>query len=172
EVARAACIGGRDLSADDAPGQPALGVVSVIVVPHGADRAPQPTLALLAAVKRYLEARAPAGVELVLAGPLYVQVCVDAELAVANDASPERVSMACAASFDAYLHPLTGGDAGHGWRFGVEPHASDLLACLDAIEGISAVRALRLRFIEPASGVRARGDFLIYAGSHIIQASR
>ncbi|MBC8724323.1 putative baseplate assembly protein [Paraburkholderia sp. 31.1] len=172
EVARSACIGGRDVSTGDARGQAALGVVSVIVVPHGTDRAPQPTLALLAAVKRYLEARAPAGVELVLAGPLYVQVCVDAELAVADDASPERVRVACAARFDAYLHPLRGGDAGHGWRFGVEPHASDLLACLDAIEGIEAVRALRLSFIEPGPGVRARGDFLICAGSHFIQASR
>ncbi|MCC8400468.1 putative baseplate assembly protein [Paraburkholderia sp. MMS20-SJTN17] len=172
EIARAACIGGRDVSTGDARGQAAPGVVSVTVVPCGTDRAPQPTLALLAAVKRYLEARAPAGVELILAGPVYVQVCVDAELAVAADASPERLRIACAARFDAYLHPLTGGDAGHGWRFGVEPHASDLLACLDAIDGIEAVRALRLRFIEPAPGVRARGDFLICAGGHIILAGR
>jgi hypothetical protein len=142
------------------------------VLPHGTDRAPQPTLALLAAVKRYLEARTPAGVELVLAGPLYVQVCVDAELAVSADASPERVRVACAARLDACLHPLTGGEAGRGWYFGVEPHASDLLACLDAVDGIETVRALRLRFVEPEPGARARGDFLVCAGSHVIRASR
>lgn len=172
EVARAACIGARDVSHGEAREQYAPGVVSVIIAPHGTGRAPQPTLALLAAVKRYLEARAPVGVELVLAGPLYLQVGVDAELAVAADASPERVRAACAARFDAYLHPLTGGDARRGWRFGVEPHASDLLACLDAIDGVEAVRALRLRFIEPVPGVRARGDFLVCASSHVIRASR
>jgi hypothetical protein len=172
EVARAACLGGCDVTPADARAQAAHGVVSVIVAPHGTARAPQPTLALLAAVKRYLEARAPAGVELVVAGPLYVQVCVDAELAIAPDASPERVRAACAASFDAFLHPLTGGDAGRGWHFGVVPHASDLLAVLDAIDGIDAARALRLRFIEPEPGARARGDFLICAGSHAIRASR
>jgi hypothetical protein len=172
EVAKATCRGGCDVSRDDPREQTQGGVVSVIVAPRGTDKAPQPTLALLAAVKRYLEARAPAGVELVLAGPLYVQVCVDAEIVVAEDASPERVRMACAASFDAYLHPLTGNDAGHGWDFGVEPHASDLFKRLDAIDGIDAVSSLRLRLIEPHAGVRARGDFLICTGIHIIRASR
>lgn len=172
EVARATCRGGCDVSQADPHKQAAPGVVSVIVAPRGTERAPQPTLALLAAVKRYLEARAPASVELVLAGPLYVQVCVDAELTVATDASPERVRAACAASFDAYLHPLTGGDTGRGWHFGVEPHASDLLAVVAAVDGIEGARALRLRFIEPEPGVRARGDFLICAGAHTIRVSR
>lgn len=172
EVMRAMCRGGRDLSRADSRAHSARGAVSVVIVPDVAAAEPQPALALLARVKTYLEARAPAGVELILLGPAYLRVAVDAELAVAPNASSERVIAACEARVNAFLHPLTGGAGGDGWAFGKEPHASDLLAALDEIDGIDHVRALRLRFEADARDLRRSGDFLVSAGRHTIRASR
>jgi hypothetical protein len=82
------------------------------------------------------------------------------------------VIAACEARVNAFLHPLTGGAGGDGWAFGKEPHASDLLAALDEIDGIDHVRALRLRFEADARDLRRSGDFLVSAGRHTIRASR
>ena len=172
EVVRAKCRGGCGLSRADPLDRMARGIVSVLIAPSGAAPAPQPSVALLARVTAYLEERCPAGVELILLGPTYLRAVVDAELAVASDASPARVMAECEARVNAFLHPVTGGADGRGWEFGQEPHASDLLAALDGIDGLDHVRALRLRFEADVQGLRRRGDFLVCAGSHTIRASR
>lgn len=169
-VARAMCRGARDLSTDDGDQQVVQGVVSVLIAPDSAGPAPQPSRALVEQVKAFVAARCPAGVELIVLGPLYLRLNVDAQIAVASDASPARVVALCEARIDAFLHPVTGNDGGHGWAFGEEPHVSDLLAALEDVEGLDHVRGLRLYSDADAPRLRRRGDYLVCAGSLSIRA--
>lgn len=171
QVARALCRGVRDLSSAGDAAQPAQGIVSVLIVPDSAEPQPQPARALLERVRTYLLARCAAGVEVIVLGPAYLRASVEAQIAVAADASPVRVAAACEARVNAFLHPVSGNARGEGWAFGEIPHASDLLAALRTVQGIDHVRGLRLFFDAGEPGLRERGDFLVCAGVHTIRAS-
>jgi predicted phage baseplate assembly protein len=155
EVARAFCVPGRDL-AETAPAGtgevvPQSGVVSTIVIPRSTDACPQPSLALLATVKAYLdERRSPAG-RLVLTGPTYTRVAVKLQIRVEAGYSPDTVEVACKQRIAAFLHPLTGGSDGSGWAPGQLPHRSDLYGLLDTVDGVDSVRSLSLSIDAPAA---------------------
>ena len=75
----------------------------------------------------------------------------------------------------AYLHPLTGGDDGTGWPFGVLPCRSDLYALLEGVEGVDHVASLDLTFAGSEGTVtveaddrrpRVARDALVHSGTH------
>jgi predicted phage baseplate assembly protein len=102
------------------PGRPLPGVVGVLVVPPDrGEGPPTPDEGTLRAVARFLGERvAPAGVEVVAAGPRYHRVRTESEVLVDPAADPGSVVRAVVAALGKYLHPITGGDAGEGWPFG------------------------------------------------------
>jgi predicted phage baseplate assembly protein len=164
DVARAYCVPGRDLTAamraaadggavDEAGTQVGTqaGVMSVIVLPHGDETRPQPSLDLLAVVKGSLDARrAPAG-RLVVVGPWYAQVDARVVLVAEAGFSPHELAAECARRITRFLHPLHGGSTGSGWRLGQRPHRSDLYGLLGMVEGVQEVRSLSLRTDAPAA---------------------
>lgn len=168
EVARAYCVPGRDLSvaepllADSSAQQALAGAVpiSLVVLPHGEEREPQPGLPLLAGVKAWLDARRAPGGRLVVVGPRYVPVSVRVTLSAEAELSPHELGIECRRRIERFLHPLHGNVGGSGWRLGQKPHRSDLYAELGLVDGVQAVSALSLRFDTPA-GV----PFIVCAGA-------
>jgi hypothetical protein len=150
EVARAFCVPVRDLGAAT-PGATEPGVVSLIVIPHGADPTPQPRLDLLERVKTYLdERRAPAG-RLVVVGPSYSRVMVRSQVAPADGWSPDEVVAACRERLAAFLHPINGGPDQCGWAPGRRPHRSDIYGLLDAMDCVDFVRSLSMSIDTPGA---------------------
>jgi hypothetical protein len=152
EVARAFCVPARDLGANttNAAGDMAQpGAISVIVIPHGTDPAPQPRLDLLETVKIYLdERRSPTG-RLVVAGPSYSVVTVRIQVAPAAGWSADEVVPQCRERIAAFLHPITGGSDLCGWALGQRPHRSDIYGLLNAMDCVDFVRSLSISIQTP-----------------------
>lgn len=122
----------------------APGTVTVVVVPYlPADR-PEPGAGLLAAVRRHLETRRVVTTRLMVTGPSYVDVAVQARVRCLTSADPARVRLDIIAALDDFLHPLHGGPDGLGWPFGRDVYRSEVLATIDAVEGVDHVLSASL----------------------------
>ena len=175
EVARVKCVPLQDLTTK----QTETGVVSLVVVPLSTEATPYPTLELLDAVRSYLDARRAAEARLVLVGPEYVRVTVSAEVVPKSPGVAGRLAEDVSAALSRFLHPLTGGAAGEGWGFGHKPHASDIYAVIESVEGVRYVRSLRLSGPKTPGGAEespenfaklpdGRDYFLVHSGQHKI----
>ncbi len=168
EVARVKCVPLYDLSL--APGAKRLrpGLVSLIIVPRSADPRPLPDSDLLDRVRTFLDdGRLPA-VEIVLTGPEYVRVDVDAEIVVDNLGDASDVERTVREKLDLYLHPVTGGPDGCGWDFGRLPQKFDLCGLIEQIPGVNHIRDLRVIAVADRPGGEKTGHFLICCGQYKI----
>ncbi|HEX8070860.1 MAG TPA: putative baseplate assembly protein [Pyrinomonadaceae bacterium] len=170
-VARAKCVPLYDLAADPNATTARLGMVSLIVVPGGAEARPQPSQELLNRVRDYLDARRLPTAELVVVGPEYVGVSVEVEIGLVTLAGAGEVEAEINLRLARYLHPLSGGLDGAGWDFGRGPHKSDLYALLESVPGVDHVRRLKVVETEERPGAAATGRFLVYSGAHDITLS-
>lgn len=168
EVARALCVPLFDLAQDPDASQSKSGVVSLIIVPRSG-RKPAPGMELISRVQSYLDAHRYPAMDLVIVGPDYVRVDVEAELAVATLEGAGEVEQAAQAALARFLHPLTGGLAGEGWAFGRKPHKSDLYLLLEALAGVDHVRKLVVRVTPDRDGAEQSQRFLVYSGTHLIR---
>jgi predicted phage baseplate assembly protein len=90
----------------DYPGVPVPGAVTVVVVPDTADPAPRPSQALLDEVCRALDPRRPLATELYVTEPHYIEITVEATVAVEPYASFDAVRQEIIAAINADLDPL------------------------------------------------------------------
>ena len=124
------------------------GRVGIVVVPRvdpgSRVERPTPSLALLGVVRDHVAQRLPATAELWVAGPEWV------EATVAVTVVPDRLDRADAVADDvrsvlaAFLHPLHGGPDGTGWAFAARPRRSQLIARVEAVDGVDHVRSLQV----------------------------
>jgi predicted phage baseplate assembly protein len=167
DVARARCVPLHDLSVPAAERRTVAGTVSLIVVPCSADPEPAPTSPLLDRVRAYLNRRRLPTADLVVVGPEYVRVDVEAEIAVDDPGVASDVERSVRQELAHYLHPIYGGPDGRGWEFGHLPQKFDLNVRLERIPGVSHVREIRVN--TPASAATLRsGNFLISCGKQRI----
>jgi hypothetical protein len=164
EVARARCVPQCNLASDPNARYRRPGLVSVVVVPRLHDPKPVPSMDLLDQVRRFLGARHLATAELVVVGPEYVQVDVEAEIAVESAEEAAHVEQTVTAILKAYLHPLTGGPAGSGWDFGHVPQRSDLYVLIEGIPGVGYIRDLKLKIVAERPGADQTRHFLVCCG--------
>ncbi|MGH8685037.1 MAG: putative baseplate assembly protein, partial [Nitrosospira sp.] len=171
DVAYAKCITTRDLLRDPMERETETGTISLIVVPYcdNNEPRPQPTFELVKNVKAFLDFRRPIGVDLIVLGPEYVSIDIQAEIVWAAGHSVADAAAECENRLSRFLHPVTGGLDGRGWQFGQQPHASDIYPLLGAIEGLDHIRALELRSREERPGLLSAGTFLICSGKHQIR---
>jgi predicted phage baseplate assembly protein len=162
EVARAKCLPLSDLSEDASAGRP--GAVSVVIVPRSTDPRPLPSTALLDRVHAYVSERQPPSVKLVVCGPQYVAIDVEADVVVAALDRVTDVDKAVGDSVRAFLDPLRGGPYGTGWEFGRRPHRSDLFSVIASIDGVDHARVVRLTPREDRPGLLETNRFLVCAG--------
>jgi hypothetical protein len=136
------------------------GAVGVVVVPESTADRPVPSLGLLADVRAHLRARCPAGVDLWVVGPEWLEVTVTATVAASSVDAVAGVPARVEAAVGRFLHPLTGGPDGAGWEFGRKPHRSDLFAVVEAVEGVDHVRDLQVAVV-PRAGSEELGRRLV-----------
>jgi hypothetical protein len=168
-VAMAKCYACEDRAREPLGGSVRRGVVSVVVVPHGAEPRPEPDLETLRQVRDFLGARAASEVGLIVLGPQYVRVSVTADVAPREAYLSASVKARCEERLTSFLHPVTGGERGRGWGLGVRPHESDLFAALEAVEGVGHVSSLSIQVEEDQSGLLDSLSFLISSGEHHVQ---
>jgi hypothetical protein len=148
----------------------------VIIVPRSRDNNPVPSLELTSRVKDYLQRYSLPTVNLSVVGPLYVQVSVTVEVALASLTGASTIEQAIEQQLTNFLHPLTGGFDGTGWNFGRKPHKSDFYALLEAIPGVEYIHSLQLDPSEDTSQISdtqikliiQTARFLVYSGKHQI----
>lgn len=172
EVARAKCIPLVNVIEDAEGGsqkQVKNGTLSLIIVPRSTDDKPSPGSELIARVRDFVSQRQSPTAELIIAGPKFIRINVTADVAPASLDGASQVKLDIVRALAGYLHPLTGGTDGNGWDFGRFPHASNLYALVEAVEGVDHVRSLRFTPVEDADEVKKAGDyFLVYSGTHTI----
>src|SRR5262249_4408139 len=102
---------------------------------------------------------------LAVVGPPYVRVDVRAEIAADTVAHP-NVELAVVSKIQAYLHPITGGPDGWGWKFGRRLRATDLYKVIEPVPGVRYSSSLTIEETgEPAEAL-ATNYFLIYSGNN------
>lgn len=177
KLARARCLPGLDPRGQYRPGW-----VTVLIVPRSGARKPVPSASLREQVTAGLSAHAPASLlgdlgeeRLVVRGPSYVEVTVEATVVAGPTESISALERAAADALSAFLHPLTGGDDGEGWSFGDLPCVSDCFGVLEAVADVDHVEDLSLYFesedasrtIRPGQdGPDVDPDVLVYSGIH------
>jgi hypothetical protein len=168
EVQRARCL---DVTGGE--GQVQRGWVTLVVVPRGAQRLPQPSAELRRRVREFLASRAPAALanRVRVIGPRYVEFGVIAQVVVSDAEQAALIEARLRARFDAWLHPTRGGSGGEGWPFGARVYLSDIAALVEASAGIDVATRVALR-VDGAcvSDVHALAcDVLVAAGVHEIK---
>ena len=126
------------------PCYPALGVITVLVLPYLPAARPMPSPGLLAAVAGWLNRRRALGTRVEVAGPTYVEVRVRARVRACPGVAREALAGRLRDALEAFFHPLGGGPEGGGWPFGRAVYASEVYQVLDQTEGADHVLALEL----------------------------
>ncbi|MES2823579.1 MAG: putative baseplate assembly protein [Pseudomonadota bacterium] len=121
---------------------PVSGSVTVVVIPPCPQQRPTPTPALLARVQTYLERRRLVTSEVHVVAPEYFTITVNAELHLNPQANRRALMQRARAALEKYFHALWGGPEGTGWPIGRSVYRSELLALLNALEGVNHVSDL------------------------------
>jgi hypothetical protein len=166
EVARAKCIPQFDLVAHPNADRRMPGFISMVVVPRSDDPKPEPSSDLLDRVYSFLESRRMATTDLVVVGPEYVRVDVDAEIVVESLDNASDVERQVTQAIKSYLHPIHGGPNRLGWDFGRLPQRFDLYVLIERIAGVSHIRSLRMSMVPDRPGAEKTRHFLICCGRH------
>ena len=120
------------------------GWVTLLIVPEARREQPVPSLALQERIQRAISERAPAtlvareGSRIVVRGPSYAAVSVDARVRTDGVKSISLLKTEIESTLEAYLHPLSGRN-GEGWSFGTLPAEETLAEQVGTIEGVDAV---------------------------------
>ena len=129
------------------PGFPcveAVGVVTVIVLPHLPAGSPMPSLDVLRAVSAHLAGHRIVGTRVEVTGPTYTVVNVRARVGANRLAGRAELARRVGDALDRFFHPLHGGPDGIGWPFGRDVVRSEVLQVADAVPGVEHVLDLEL----------------------------
>lgn len=171
DVRKVRCLGPRVFTTYDqafnpavAPGDPwtygglnrDTGNVQVIVIPAGplSDRAPSPTLELLAEVSDYLEQRRTVTAALTVTGPRYLPIRVSADIKVwrkavdtglvPDPAASNQVRDDILAKIAHFLHPTLGNLDGRGWDIGADQTIAPLFEFIKPDLEVGFIAALTI----------------------------
>ena len=148
------------------------GEVIVIIVPKpelddiNFSKKLYPTAELLRRVKEYLDVRKMVGTRLRVEPPAYKKISIDLRIVFRKDISElqqlkERIEL----SIQRYLNPITGGQKGKGWEFGMTLTKNEIFNVLEKINGIYYIEEIEIRDTEAGIEVEKlilEEDELIY----------
>lgn len=146
----------RALPATHPGGRAAPGWVTLRIVPWGDEPRPVASYELRRTVESFLDLRVPAQVRgrVNALAAEYFPVDVRVSLATMSGALPGQVVASAEAALVQFLHPLTGGPEGTGWRFGRDLYLSDVAALLESLGGVDYVDALAIGAFGTTAGNR------------------
>lgn len=142
------------------PCLPALGSVTVVVVPHCPEPRPEPGPHMLRAVAAYLERRRTLTTELHVIGPSYTTIAVHARLHIESNDDAQKLVERARSELDRFLHPLRGGPDGTGWPVGRDVYRAEVMALLNAFPHIAYVDEVALQVEGEMTGCYGRVNFL------------
>lgn len=134
------------LSGSDEEGNRVPGLMTVVIVPDLPNPKPAPTTEILQIVESSLKEKAPNIGKLKVAGPVYYQVNVKAELITTDLEAVSEIENQVKRKIEEFLHPLKGGKKGEGWDFGHIPSTSDFYSLLSGLSGVSCVKDPEITF--------------------------
>lgn len=146
-VARAHCIGRRNLESAqqgrlDAPGHVTLVILS--------DTKSRPSPELLGAVQARIEPARLITTRVHVVGVRFVRVGVQVTLLIEKGAQPGTVQAKAVEALTEYFDALHGGTDGFGWPFGRAVYVSEVYSILSRIPGVRAV----VRTVESDGSIR------------------
>ena len=144
------------------------GQFGLIIVPRTDLPQPVPGPELLNRVRTSLQAQMESTADLWISGPDWMEVTISATVVPVSFQAADFVGEYVVAALEQFLHPLTGGYEGKGWRFGRRPYRSDIYSLIESVAGVDHVRDLAIAE-SPTIGELPPGQFLIYSGHHDIQ---
>jgi predicted phage baseplate assembly protein len=136
----------------------------------------QPPPELLEDVRAYLDDRRLLGTQLVVDGPAYVGVSVEATILVQRHRNSDEVRAAVADQIRLYLDPLLGGPDGAGWPFGRDLYLSEMQSVVQSVPGVEYAQDVTLYQVDIQTGQsRAAGqkitvadDVLLLSYEHVV----
>ncbi len=135
EVAQAWCLPCRDGN-----GLPKAGWVTVVIVPKGQDRKPEPGPALIRCVEKYLKDRSLANLKqadhILVRAPAYIEVTVRSKVVPVNPDGADQVKAAVMERLEQFLHPLHGGPDRTGWQLGRDVFISEVFSEIESASGV------------------------------------
>ncbi len=178
-VARARCI---QVRGDGRGGSVPPGTIELLVLPVIPDDLErtrdtlQPSPDLIETVRRFLDDRRMLGTQLVIDGPDYVGVSVEAVIVVSPNVSGDRVRVRVAETLTRYLDPLKGGPLGAGWPFGRDLYLSEVQSVVQSVPGVEYAQDVTIIQIDTQTGqARAAGqriaiadDVLLLPYAHVV----
>ncbi len=122
----------------------ALGFVTVVVLPFLPRAQPVPSGGLLRAVRAWLEPRRVVGTNVIVAGPVYTTVAVQATVVPARGAVSADVQKQVGDALDQFFNALHGGESGKGWPLGRPVYRAEVLQVIAGVSGVDHVASLAL----------------------------
>jgi phage-related baseplate assembly protein len=127
------------------PCAPALGSITVVIVPPCPRPIPEPGPDMIDAVQHYLDPRRTLTSEIHVMSPSFITVAVQAHLHTESEIDSQSLIDQAQAKLDAFFHPLTGGQDGNGWPIGRDVYRSEVMALLNSISGVTHVDDVALQ---------------------------
>jgi hypothetical protein len=165
------------LARPEAAAIPLPGAVTVLVVPDLPGSTPLPDAGTLAAVADWLHGHRLLAAELYVAAPRYRSVEIEARV-VADPRCPlEDLQESLTRRLLDYFHPLRGGAAAKGWRFGGAIHFSETYRQILNTPGVARVEPEGVttcvdgKPVEHGADVTLAADELVYSVRHTVFVS-
>jgi predicted phage baseplate assembly protein len=170
DVARARCIQTHGEDSSVPPGTVELLIVPAL--PEGRERtldSLQPPPELVQEVTGFLDERRLLGTQLVVDGPAYVGVRVEASIVAPSHLDGDIVAKDVAGRITEYLDPLIGGGDGNGWPFGRPVTLSEIQSVIQSIPGVEFARDVTLLQVDTVSGQgRVAGQQVVLSGDVLV----
>ena len=150
----------------------APGLITLIVLPNMPVTRPTPSAGLKRAVASYLQPKRVIGTRVMVMGPDYLEIAVQATVKSFAGVSRTNLQRQIVAALNNFLHPLTGGPQGTGWPLGRDLYRSEVMQLIDQVVGVDNVVSLALVVgnCGPQCGNVCLGPTsLIAAGGHVIE---
>jgi len=150
----------------------APGLITLVVLPNMPVTRPTPSAGLKRAVASYLQPKRVIGTRVMVMGPDYLEIAVQATVKSFTGVSRVNLQKQIVAALNNFLHPLTGGPQGTGWPLGRDLYRSEVMQLIDGVVGVDNVVSLALVAgnCGPQCGNVCLGPTsLIAAGDHVIE---
>jgi uncharacterized phage protein gp47/JayE len=158
-----------------APCIEAVGTVALVIVNELPQSRPHPSDGLLEAVARFIEPRRTIGTRLVVIGPSYLEITVNAIVRAKRGAHTATTYQDIMYALDRFLDPLVGGTSGLGWPFGRDVFRSEILHIIDTVAGVDHVLDLELlsdQGDQTCGNICVPPTYLVTPGAHEIGVVR
>ena len=146
------------------------GAVSIIIVPKGAERTPQPPRGLLRRIETYLRRRAfgRSSRRSSRCRPSTRKCRSRRALRPIRPEDRSVVERRVVQALEAFFHPLTGGERRDGWPFGRSVHISEVFAVIERVDGVDHVSTASFLAAPGSARFDVSENALVASGTHQI----